>query len=101
MLADFEYPCILGVNFISGSKIIQDFDRKSLTILDSQIDTVVKTIEEDKPGITHVLYHEIDTGDKPPVVSRRYHYDKVKQAILDYHVDKMLKEGTIIPIQFP
>ncbi|GFX75409.1 uncharacterized protein TNCV_2546801 [Trichonephila clavipes] len=24
----------------------------------------------DKPGLTHVLYHEIDTGDHPPVVSR-------------------------------
>ncbi|GFV05533.1 retrovirus-related Pol polyprotein from transposon opus [Trichonephila clavipes] len=36
-----------------------------------------------------------------PVVSRPYRYDRVKQAILDYHVDKMLKEGTIIPIQSP
>ncbi|GFS94397.1 retrovirus-related Pol polyprotein from transposon 17.6 [Trichonephila clavipes] len=43
--------------------------------------------------------HEIDTGNKPPVSSRPYRYDRVKQAILDYHVDKMLKKGTIIPIQ--
>ncbi|GFU31970.1 retrovirus-related Pol polyprotein from transposon 17.6 [Trichonephila clavipes] len=49
----------------------------------------------EKPGLTHVLYHEIDTGDKPPVVSRPYLYDRVKQAILDYHVGKMLKEGPI------
>ncbi|GFY24010.1 retrovirus-related Pol polyprotein from transposon 297 [Trichonephila clavipes] len=55
----------------------------------------------DKPGLTHVLYHEIDTGDNPPVVSRPYRYDRVKQEILDDHVDKMLKEGTIIPIQSP
>ncbi|GFX74691.1 uncharacterized protein TNCV_3121211 [Trichonephila clavipes] len=53
----------------------------------------------DKPGLTHVLYHEINMGDNPPVVSRPYRYDRVKQEILDYHVDKMLKEGTIIPIQ--
>ncbi|GFT01948.1 retrovirus-related Pol polyprotein from transposon opus [Trichonephila clavipes] len=46
VLADLEYPCILGVDFISGSKIILDFDRKSLAIPDSQIDKVVKTIEE-------------------------------------------------------
>ncbi|GFY13661.1 uncharacterized protein TNCV_4960311 [Trichonephila clavipes] len=46
VLADLEYPCILGVDFISGSKIILEFDRKSLVILDSQIDTVIKTIEE-------------------------------------------------------
>ncbi|GFY35852.1 retrovirus-related Pol polyprotein from transposon 297 [Trichonephila clavipes] len=52
-----------------------------------------------KPGLTRIVYHEIDTGNNPPVVSRPYSYDKVKQAILDYHVDKMLKEGTIIPIQ--
>ncbi|GFS93241.1 retrovirus-related Pol polyprotein from transposon gypsy [Trichonephila clavipes] len=55
----------------------------------------------DKPGLTHVLHHEIDTGDNPPAVSRPYRYDRVKQEILDYHVDKMLKEGTIIPIQSP
>ncbi|GFV26698.1 retrovirus-related Pol polyprotein from transposon 17.6 [Trichonephila clavipes] len=30
-----------------------------------------------------------------------YKYDRVKQEILDYHVDKMLKEGTIIPILSP
>ncbi|GFY09784.1 hypothetical protein TNCV_3697461 [Trichonephila clavipes] len=30
-----------------------------------------------------------------------YRYDRVKQAILDYHVEKILKEGTIIPIQSP
>ncbi|GFW24925.1 retrovirus-related Pol polyprotein from transposon 297 [Trichonephila clavipes] len=120
-------------NFISGSKVILDFDRKSLAIPDSQIDKVVKTIEEekvemdlsktkleekqqqelrdllnsfqglfsDKPGLKHVLYHEIDTGENPPVVSRPYRYDRVKQAILDYHVDKMLKEGTIFRIQSP
>ncbi|GFS75863.1 retrovirus-related Pol polyprotein from transposon 17.6 [Trichonephila clavipes] len=127
-LADLEYPCILGINFIGGSKIILDFDRKYLAIPDSQINKVVKTVgidlsktklEEkqkrelqdffnsfqgllsDKPGLTHVLYHEIDTKDNPPVVSRPYRYDRVKQEILDYHVDKMLKEGTIIPIQSP
>ncbi|GFX46351.1 uncharacterized protein TNCV_238131 [Trichonephila clavipes] len=46
VLADLEYPCILGVDFTSGSKIILDFDRKSLAIPDSQIDKVVTTIEE-------------------------------------------------------
>ncbi|GFW37200.1 retrovirus-related Pol polyprotein from transposon 17.6 [Trichonephila clavipes] len=121
------------MDFISGSKITLDFDRKSVAIPDSQIDKVVKTVEEekeeidfsktkleekqkrelqnlfdsfqglfsDKPGLTHVFYHEIDKGDNPPVVSRSYQHDRVKQEILDYHVDKMLKEGTIIPIQSP
>ncbi|GFX41006.1 uncharacterized protein TNCV_2217041 [Trichonephila clavipes] len=128
VLADLKYPCILGIDFLGGSKIIIDFDRKSLAISDSQINKVVKRVEIDlsktkleekqklelqdlfnsfqglfsgKPGLTHVLYHEIDTGDDPPVVSRQYRYDRVKQEILDDHVDKMLKEGPIIPIQSP
>ncbi|GFY32845.1 hypothetical protein TNCV_4024691 [Trichonephila clavipes] len=57
--------------------------------------------DTDKLGFTHVLQHEIDTGYKPPAVSRRFHYDRVKQSILEYHVEKMLKEWTIIPIQSP
>ncbi|GFU25221.1 mariner Mos1 transposase [Trichonephila clavipes] len=57
--------------------------------------------ERNKPGLTHVLYHEIDTGDQGPVVSRPYRYDRVKQGIIDYHVHKMLKEGPIRPIQSP
>ncbi|GFV88712.1 uncharacterized protein TNCV_3354641 [Trichonephila clavipes] len=100
VLADLEYPCILGIDFIGGSKIILDFDRKYLAIPDSQINKVVKKFS-DKPGLTHVLHHEIDTGDNPPVVSRPYRYDRLKQEILDYHVHKMLKEETIIPIQSP
>ncbi|GFX73723.1 uncharacterized protein TNCV_4290391 [Trichonephila clavipes] len=46
VLADLEYPCILGVDFISGSKIVLDFDRKSLALPDSQIEKVVTKIEE-------------------------------------------------------
>ncbi|GFT19548.1 retrovirus-related Pol polyprotein from transposon 297 [Trichonephila clavipes] len=49
----------------------------------------------------HVLYHEIDTGDKGPVVSRPYRYDRVKQGIIDYHIDKMLRDGTICPFNSP
>ncbi|GFW27451.1 retrovirus-related Pol polyprotein from transposon opus [Trichonephila clavipes] len=52
----------------------------------------------DQPGLTHVLYHEIDTGDKGPVVSRLYRYDRVKQGIIDYLIEKMLQEGSIRPI---
>ncbi|GFX34088.1 uncharacterized protein TNCV_1698361 [Trichonephila clavipes] len=133
VLANLKYPCNLGIYFISGSKIILDFDRKSLAIPDTQINKVVKTVEiekveidlsktkleekqkrelqdlfdsfqglfSDKPGLTHVLYHEIDTGGNPQAVSRPYRYDRLKQEILDYHVDKMLKDGTIIPITSP
>ncbi|GFX89206.1 retrovirus-related Pol polyprotein from transposon 17.6 [Trichonephila clavipes] len=55
----------------------------------------------DQTGLTQVLYHEIDTGDKKPVVSRPYRYDRVKQGIIDYHIEKMLRDGPIRPIQSP
>ncbi|GFU11589.1 retrovirus-related Pol polyprotein from transposon opus [Trichonephila clavipes] len=51
VLANLEYPCILGIDFIGGSKIILDFDRKSLAIPDSQINKVVKTVEIEKVEI--------------------------------------------------
>ncbi|GFX19534.1 retrovirus-related Pol polyprotein from transposon 297 [Trichonephila clavipes] len=54
-----------------------------------------------QPGLTHVLYHEIDTGDKGLVVSRPYRHDRVKQGIIDYNIAKMLREGSIRPIQSP
>ncbi|GFY15072.1 retrovirus-related Pol polyprotein from transposon 17.6 [Trichonephila clavipes] len=60
-----------------------------------------KGLFSDQPGLTHVLYHEIDTGDKGPVVSRLYRYDRVKQGIIDYHIEKMLQEEPIRPIQSP
>ncbi|GFW56257.1 retrovirus-related Pol polyprotein from transposon 17.6 [Trichonephila clavipes] len=54
-----------------------------------------KGLFSDKPGLTHVLYHEIDTGDKPPVVSRPYRYDRrafdaVKTFITEAPVLKLL-----------
>ncbi|GFU26388.1 hypothetical protein TNCV_2507061 [Trichonephila clavipes] len=40
VLADLEYPCILGIDFIGVSKIILDFHRKSLAIQDSQVEDI-------------------------------------------------------------
>ncbi|GFU42725.1 retrovirus-related Pol polyprotein from transposon 17.6 [Trichonephila clavipes] len=115
----------------SRNSAFRDFDQKSLIIPDDQIKQlpkVEKPVEidlsdtklgewqkqklrnlfngfkglfSDQPGLTHVLYHEIDTGDKGPVVSRPYRYERVKQGIINYHIEKMLQEGTIHPIQSP
>ncbi|GFX00919.1 uncharacterized protein TNCV_4578851 [Trichonephila clavipes] len=40
VLANLEYPCIIGLDFIGGSKIILDFDRKSLAIQESQVEDI-------------------------------------------------------------
>ncbi|GFT15544.1 uncharacterized protein TNCV_3265411 [Trichonephila clavipes] len=70
-------------------------------ISDSAIRAVDKGLFSDQPGLTHVLNDEIDTGDKGPIVSRPYRYDRVKQGIIDYHIDKMLRDGTICPVNSP
>ncbi|GFT66095.1 retrovirus-related Pol polyprotein from transposon 17.6 [Trichonephila clavipes] len=84
------------VNLITDS-IITAFDR----VVRGTVPSGIRRVKTDKPGLTHVLYHEIDTGDHGLVVTRPYRYDRLKQGIIDYHIQKMLKEGTIRPIQSP
>ncbi|GFS78999.1 retrovirus-related Pol polyprotein from transposon 297 [Trichonephila clavipes] len=124
-----QYQCILGIDFMKESKLTLDFDEKLLIIPGDQIKElpkVEKPVEidlsdtnlgekqklkdlfnsfkglfSDTPGLTHVLYYKIDTGDQGLVVSRPYQYDRVKQGIIYYHIEKILQEGTIRPIQSP
>ncbi|GFV68744.1 uncharacterized protein TNCV_694121 [Trichonephila clavipes] len=95
ILDNMQYQCILGIDFMKASRLTLDFDQKSLIIPDNQINPVdidltdtklrggqqrqlqalfnnFKGLFSNQPGLTHVLYHEIDTGDKGPVVSRPY-----------------------------
>ncbi|GFU94609.1 uncharacterized protein TNCV_2984031 [Trichonephila clavipes] len=46
VLADLEYPCFLGVDFISVAKIVLDFGQKLLEIPDSQFENMIPTVEE-------------------------------------------------------
>ncbi|GFT05623.1 retrovirus-related Pol polyprotein from transposon 17.6 [Trichonephila clavipes] len=115
----------------SRNSAFKDFDQKSLIIPDNQIkqlqkidkpveidlsDTKLgdgqkqklrnlwngfKGLLSDQLGLTHVFYHEIDTRGKGPVVSRPYRYYRIKQGIIDYHIEKMLQECMIRPIQSP
>ncbi|GFS97442.1 retrovirus-related Pol polyprotein from transposon 17.6 [Trichonephila clavipes] len=131
ILNNMQYQCILGIDFMKEFKLTLDFDQKSLIIPDGQIKQLPKVekpvdidlsdtklgegqkqklkdlfngfkgLFSDQPGLTFVLYHEIDTGDQGLVVSRPYRHDRVKQRIIDYHIEKMLQEGTIRPIQSP
>ncbi|GFU37431.1 retrovirus-related Pol polyprotein from transposon 297 [Trichonephila clavipes] len=131
ILDNMQYQCILGIDFMKASRLTLNFDQKSLIIPDHlikqtpkepklvDIDLTESKLDDeqqrqlkalfnnfkglfsDQPGLTHVVYHEIDTGDKGPVVSRPYKYDRVKQGIIDYHIDKMLRDGTICPINSP
>ncbi|GFU40063.1 uncharacterized protein TNCV_3348211 [Trichonephila clavipes] len=91
---NIQYQCILGIDFMKDSRLTLDFDKILLVIPDDQIKPLPileKPVEieisnskhdkrqkqklqdlfnsfqglfSDKPGVTHVLYHEIDTGDQ-------------------------------------
>ncbi|GFU52062.1 hypothetical protein TNCV_3224871 [Trichonephila clavipes] len=97
------------MDFMKDSKLILDFDKKSLVIPDDQFKLLLivekpvendlsdskigeeqkqkiqdlfnsfKGLFSDQPGLTHVLYHEIDTRVQGLVVSSPYRYDRVKQ----------------------
>lgn len=54
----------------------------------------------DNSGLTLIAWHEINIGSVAHV-SKPYHYDKVKQNIIDHHTTKMLADDIIIPIEFP
>ncbi|GFW05048.1 uncharacterized protein TNCV_598421 [Trichonephila clavipes] len=99
ILNNMQYQCILGIDFTEESKLTLDFDQKSLIIPDNQIkqlpkmekpveihlsDTKLSEGQKQKlrnlfngfkglfsgqSGLTYVFHHEIDTGDKGPVVS--------------------------------
>ncbi|GFX49900.1 retrovirus-related Pol polyprotein from transposon 297 [Trichonephila clavipes] len=127
ILNNLQYLCILGIDFMKESKLTLDFDQKSLIILDDQIKQLPKVekpveiylsytklgegqkqklnvlLNSFKGLFSHQtgLYHEIDTGDQGPVVSRSNRYDRVKQEIIDYHIDNMFQEGTSRSIQSP
>ncbi|GFW24658.1 uncharacterized protein TNCV_2405211 [Trichonephila clavipes] len=94
ILNNMQYQCILGIDFMKESKLTLDFDEKSLIIPDNQIKQLKKMekpveidlsdsklsegqkqklrnlfngfngLFSDQPGLTHVLYHEIDTENK-------------------------------------
>ncbi|GFU93710.1 retrovirus-related Pol polyprotein from transposon opus [Trichonephila clavipes] len=96
VLADLEYPCILGIDFIGGSKIILDFDRKSLAIPDSQINKVVKKINQ---GLRMFYIKRLTREIIHQLFLVRTDMIGLNKRFLIITLTKMLKEGTIIPIR--
>jgi len=50
---------------------------------------------------TNVAVHEIDTGDTAPFRERLRPYSPPVQAIIDKEVDRMIKQGVLIPSRSP
>lgn len=58
-----------------------------------------RTLFLDMPGYTHVLSHEINTGDNRAIKQKFYRYGKTE--IIEWYVQKMLKEGIVERIDSP
>ncbi|GFW42880.1 retrovirus-related Pol polyprotein from transposon 297 [Trichonephila clavipes] len=98
-LNNMQYQCILGIDFMKDSKLTLDFDKKSLVIPDEKIKQLPIV---EKPAEIDLSNTKLNERKKQgPVVSRPYRYDRVKQGIIDYHIEKILQGGTIRPIQSP
>ncbi|GFV11284.1 retrovirus-related Pol polyprotein from transposon 17.6 [Trichonephila clavipes] len=102
-----HYQCILGIDFMKESKLTLDFDQKSLIFPDDQIKQLPKV---EKPVEIDLSDTKLGEGQKQKLrnlfigfkgLSRPYRYDRVKQGIIDNHIEIMLREGPIRPIQSP
>ncbi|KFM67272.1 Retrovirus-related Pol polyprotein from transposon 297, partial [Stegodyphus mimosarum] len=70
----------------------------------AKIQELVRTFSnlfDEKPGFCQIVSHSIDTGNEPPVRSKPYRYDRVKEDILEQHIKKMLEDKIITPSTSP
>lgn len=84
---------------------LQDVD--SLTQAQRQqldkIKLLYDQINTDKVGLgkTHLIQHEINTGDSPPIKQKYYRLSPDKLTALETELDRMLKQGIVEPSHSP
>ncbi|GFX73267.1 retrovirus-related Pol polyprotein from transposon 297 [Trichonephila clavipes] len=100
VLADLEYPCILRLDFIGGSKIILDFDRKSLGIQDSQ----VKDIKVDEGNLRidlsetklNVVANVLDNNTIESIIGEKVNCAIIRDFVLSSR-DQLIEEQKTDP----
>lgn len=84
------------------SILLVDFDELDVSKIENDMfkEIIFELVEmfSDKLELTHVPWNKINTGSAAPVSSKLYDNDKVKQGIIDYHIQKMLTDDIIRPI---
>ncbi|KAI3361646.1 hypothetical protein L3Q82_002011 [Scortum barcoo] len=58
-------------------------------------------LTEEEVGLTHLVQHEIDTGDSRPIKTHPHRLPLAHQAAADSAIDEMLKAGIIEPSDSP
>ncbi|POM63239.1 hypothetical protein PHPALM_27478 [Phytophthora palmivora] len=77
----------------TGSKLSEEQKRLFRQTLESFRDLFVETSM--KPGRTHLLEFEIDTGDHPPIKQRPYRVSKAEGDVMEAEVQQYLDLGII------
>ena len=114
--------CILGADFLKGSKMMVDVGNSKLSWPGGNIELVVESTTpavnklsvllenyadvfvngpNDPLGCTRDTEHVIDTGDSRPIKQRPYRIPVHLQAVVNQQVDDMLERGLIRPSTSP
>lgn len=129
IVQELQEDVILGIDFLQRAKVVLDFPRESISVqmnqeskkgtnqLDikweesvlthNQKEKLMQVLQDftelfsENPGLTHVTTHTIDTGEGTPIKVRPYRYDQVKERIIEQHIEEMLKQNIIKPINSP
>ncbi|GFW79705.1 retrovirus-related Pol polyprotein from transposon 297 [Trichonephila clavipes] len=99
--AGIYYKTMIEDLTIGDIKLEMELKRTFLVEESTETGVRVKILVEVNQGLRMFYIMRFTREISHQVVSRSYRYDRVKQEILYYHVDKMLKEGNIIPIKSP
>ena len=88
------------------TKMVLEIDHLSPTEKQQLVKVLVKhadrfSIKGENMGKTNSSQHEIDTGDAAPFRERLRAYSPVMQQIIDIEVQRMIKEGVLVPSRSP
>ncbi|GFX24495.1 uncharacterized protein TNCV_993101 [Trichonephila clavipes] len=100
VLANLEYPCILGIDFIGGSKIILDFDWKSLAIQESQVEDI--KIDDGNLRVDlsetklNVVANVLDNNTIESIIGEKVNYSIIRDMVLSSR-DQLIEEQKTDP----
>lgn len=127
IIPSVTFAVILGIDFCHQFRLVMSFvdktchvqadavptigvvnrlvDQEELTALQVKaLATVVKkyaNLSSKAPGLTHLIEHQIDTGDAKPIRQRQYALSPAIQRQLDKEIEQMLEMDVIEPSHSP
>ncbi|KAI3360686.1 hypothetical protein L3Q82_002556 [Scortum barcoo] len=113
-VAEVQDPCILGLDFLRAARCVLDLGRNTLAFpggptveMQEELWQLlwdfkdIFALTEEEVGLTHLVQHEIDTGDAQPIKTCPRCLPLAHQAAADSAIDEMLKAGIIEPSDSP